>query len=198
MPSHNGHQVPRAGEARTTHDEPRHGTMCQGQRSGGERGRSNDEGRAKKKKKKHQSTNHANASRDSKESKKHDAPDWSIRGGEEHGLSPRTGSAGAEPRATDRSVRGNGENTAKKRPGFEHPGRGWSTAQAPGLDRPEENLVPQTGASEATKRIRSKDAPEWSNRGGTKHGTTPQTGSSGGEPGATDWSIRGNGENRKK
>ena len=31
MPSHNGHRVPRIWEARTTHDEPRHGTMCQGQ-----------------------------------------------------------------------------------------------------------------------------------------------------------------------
>ena len=31
-----------------------------------------------------------------------------------------------------------------------------------------------------------------------KHGTSPRTGSSGGEPGATDWSIRGNGENTIK
>ena len=29
----------------------------------------------------------------------------------------------------------------------------WSTAQAPGLDRPGENLVPRTGASEATERM---------------------------------------------
>ena len=31
-----------------------------------------------------------------------------------------------------------------------------------------------------------------------KHGNSPRTGSSGGEPGATDWSVRGNGENTKK
>ena len=31
MPSHNGHRVPQTREARTTHDEPRHGTRCQGQ-----------------------------------------------------------------------------------------------------------------------------------------------------------------------
>ena len=31
VPSHNGHRVPRTREARTTHDEPRHGTRCQGQ-----------------------------------------------------------------------------------------------------------------------------------------------------------------------
>ena len=60
------------------------------------------------------------------------------------------------------------------------------------------NPVPRTGASEATERIRKKDAPDWSIQGGMKHGTSPRTGSSGGEPGATDWSIRGNGENAKK
>ena len=52
-----------------------------------------------------------------------DAPDWSIRGGVEHGPSPRTGSSGGEPGATDWSVRGNGEKTTKRRPGLEHPGR---------------------------------------------------------------------------
>ena len=31
VPSHNGHRVPRTREARTTHDEPRHGTRCQRQ-----------------------------------------------------------------------------------------------------------------------------------------------------------------------
>ena len=31
VPSHNGHRGPRTGEACTTHDEPRHGTRCQGQ-----------------------------------------------------------------------------------------------------------------------------------------------------------------------
>ena len=76
-------------------------------------------------------------------------------------------------------------------------GAGWGTARAPGLDRPGVNPVPRTGASEATGRIRQKDAPDWSFRGGMKHGISPRTGSSGGEPGATDWSVRGNGENTK-
>ena len=74
-------------------------------------------------------------------------------------------------------------------------GAGWSTARAPGLDRPGVNPVPRTGASEATGRIRQKDDRDWSFWGGMKHGTSPQTGSSEGEPGATDWSVRGNGEN---
>ena len=77
-------------------------------------------------------------------------------------------------------------------------GADWSTAQAPGLDRPGENPVPRTGASEATERIRQKDAPDWSIRGGVEQGTSPRTGSSGGETGATDWNIRGNGENTAK
>ena len=77
-------------------------------------------------------------------------------------------------------------------------GAAWSSARAPGLDRPGVNPVPGTGASEATERIRQKDAPDWSLRGGMKHGTSPRTGSSGGEPGATDWSVRGNGENTIK
>ena len=69
-----------------------------------------------------------------------------------------------------------------------------STARAPGLDRPGVNPVPRTGASEATGRIQQTDAPEWSYRGGMKHSISPRTGSSGGEPGATDWSVRGGGE----
>ena len=31
-----------------------------------------------------------------------------------------------------------------------------------------------------------------------KHGTSPRTGSSGVEPGVTDWSVQGNGENTTK
>ena len=58
--------------------------------------------------------------------------------------------------------------------------------------------MPRTGASEATEKIRLKDAPDWSIRGGVQCGTSPRTGSSGGEPGATDWNIRGNGENTAK
>ena len=77
-------------------------------------------------------------------------------------------------------------------------GASGSTARAPGLDRPGVNPVPRTGASEATGRIRQKDAPDWSYRGGMKHGISPRTGSSGGEPGATDWSVQGGRENTTK
>ena len=71
----------------------------------------------------------------------------------------------------------------------------WSSARAPRLDRPGVNPVPRTGASEATEGLRQKDAPDWSIRGKVEHGPSPRTGSSGGETGATDWSIRGNGQN---
>ena len=69
---------------------------------------------------------------------------------------------------------------------------------APGLDRPKVNPVLQTGASEATERIRKNDAPDWSIQGGMKHGTSRRTGLSGGEPDATDWSVRGSGEHTTK
>ena len=170
---------------------------------------------------------------DSKESKMHDAPERSIRGGVELGPSPRTGSSGGEPGATDWSVRANGGDTSKRRPGLEHLGRSgarhkpqdwivrgttrchglerprqrreydkktprigasgteWSTAQAPGLDRPGGNPGPQTGRSKATERIRQKDAPDWSIRGGQEQGPNPRTGSSGGAPRAADSNIRG-------
>ena len=78
--------------------------------------------RKEKKQTKHRSTAHANTEV-SKERKKHDAPDWSIRDEREKGPSPRTGSSGGEPGATDWSVRGNGENTTKGRPGMELQGR---------------------------------------------------------------------------
>ena len=60
-----------------------------------------------------------------------DAPDWSIRGGMKHGPSPRTGSSGGEPGAMDWSVRGSGENTTKRRPGLEHPGRNEARPEPP-------------------------------------------------------------------
>ena len=87
-------------------------------------GRAGEEQRrwARGKKKQHQSTAQAN-SEVSKERKKHDAPEWSVRGEWEHGPSPQTGSSGGEPGATDWNVRGNGENTTKKRPGLELAGR---------------------------------------------------------------------------
>ena len=71
-------------------------------------------------------------------------------------------------------------------------------ALAPGLDRPGVNPVPWTGSSEAMEGLRQKDAQDWSILGGVEHGPSPRTGSSGGEPGATDWSVRGNGENTIK
>ena len=47
-----------------------------------------------------------------------------------------------------------------------------------------------TALSEAVKaKLGITDAPDWSIRGAMKHGTSPRTGSSGGEPGATDWSV---------
>ena len=46
----------------------------------------------------------------------------------------------------------------------------------------------------AAERVRQRDPPDWSIRGGMKHGASPRTRSSRGEPGATDWSARGNGE----
>ena len=162
-----------------------------------------------------------------------DALDWSIRGGVEHGPSPQTGSSGGEPGATDWNIRGNGEKTAKRHPGLEHPGRSgarpkppdwivwgrnrfhglerprqrreydkktpqigasgaeWSTAQAPGLDRPGGNPGPRTGTSEATERKQQKDAPDCSIQGGPDQGPNPRTGSSGGAPGAADWNNGG-------
>ena len=50
----------------------------------------------------------------------------------------------------------------------------------------------------AADRVRHKDPPDWSIRGGMKHGASPRTRSSGAEPGAKDWSIRGNGESTIK
>ena len=114
-----------------------------------------------------------------------------------HGASPRTGSSGGEPGATDWSVRGSGENMTKRPPGLEQPGRNEARRKPPDWI-PGVNPVPRTGASEATGRRRQKDAPDWSNRGGMKHNISPRTGSSGGGPGATDWSVRGGRESTTK
>ena len=73
-----------------------------------------------------------------------------------------------------------------------------STARAPGLDFSGVNPEPRTGASEATGRIRQKDAPELSCQGGMKHNNNPGTGSSRGETGATDWGVQGGGESTTK
>ena len=131
------------------------------EREGKGRGKQSGAGRAveeqrrraceQKKQTNHQSTAHANAEV-SKERKKHDAPDWNIRGEWEQGPSPQTGSSGVNP-------------------------------------------VPRTGASEATGRIRQKDSPD---RGGMNYNISPRTGLSGGEPGATDWSVRGGRESTTK
>ena len=96
-------------------------------------------------------------------------PDWIVRG--------RTRCYGLERprqrREYDKKTPRNGASEAER-----------STALAPGLDRPGLNLVPRDGASEAAERIRHKDAPDWSIRGGMKHGPR-------GAPGAADWNIRG-------
>ena len=84
-----------------------------------------------------------------------------------HGTSPRTGSSGGEPGATDWSIRGNGENTTKRRPGLEHPGRSGARPEPPdwivrgrtrchGLERPRQRReydknTPRIAASEAER-----------------------------------------------
>ena len=40
----------------------------------------------------------------------------------------------------------------------------------------------------AVERVRQKKAPDWTIRGGMKHGASPRTG----KPGAKDCSVRGN------
>ena len=109
-----------AGDVRRSSCRERKG---RGKQSGA--GRAGEEQRrwAREKKNKKTPKHRARKQRSSKERKKHDAPDWSVRGEWEHGPSPRTGSSGGEPGATDWSVRGNGENTTKRRPGLELPGR---------------------------------------------------------------------------
>ena len=110
-----------------------------------------------------------------------------------HGTSPRTGSSGGAQGATDwreydkktpRIVASGAEWSTAQAPGLDRPGENpvlrngaseaeRSMAPAPGLDRPGVNPVPRTGAFEATERIRQKDAPDWSIRGGMKHGPNP-------------------------
>ena len=77
---------------------------------------------------------------------------------------------------------------------------GMKHGASPGLDRQGVSPVPRTGASEVTGRIhkKKKGAPGWSIRGGKKHGISPRTRPSGGEPGTTDWSVRGNRENMRE
>ena len=112
-----------AGEERTGGGEGGEGAGKAKQSKESEGGAQTMGARKKKKKQtKHQSTAHTN-SEVSKERKKHDAPDWSVQVECEHSPRPRTRSSGGEPGATDWSVRGNGENTTKRRPGLEQPGR---------------------------------------------------------------------------
>ena len=70
-------------------------------------------------------------------------------------------------------------------------GAEWSAAQAPGLDHPWRNPGPRTRTSEATERIRQKKAPDGSIWGRQEHGSNARTGSSGGAPGVAHWYIRG-------
>ena len=115
-----------------------------------------------------------------------------------HGTSPRTGSSGGEPGATDWIIRGNRENTTKRRPGLEHPGRSGARPKPPdwivrgrsrchGLERPRQRReydkkTPRIGASGA----------EWSTA------QAPGLDRPGGNPWATDWNNRGNGEKTAK
>ena len=133
-------------------------------------------------------------------------------GGEGAGKAKRSGESGGGATTMGALKKTNKQNTKAPRtqtpksarrernmtPRIGASGASGSTARAPGLDHPGVNPVPRTGASEATGRIRQKDAPEWSYRGRMKHSISPQTGSSGGEPGATDWSVRGGGESTTK
>ena len=102
----------------------------QGAKDSGAGGAGEEQRQWAREKKKQQSTTHAHAE-DSKERKKQDAPDCSIWGGVELGPSPRTGSSGDEPVATDWSIPGNGENTTKRHPGLEHPGRSGARPKPP-------------------------------------------------------------------
>ena len=79
-------------------------------RSGGSGGGRNNDARAKNKK-----TNapHTQTPKTAKRVRYYYAPDRRIWRGVELGLSPRTGSSGGEPGATDWSIRGNGEKTIK-------------------------------------------------------------------------------------
>ena len=124
-----------------------------------------------------------------------------------HGTSPRTGSSGDEPGATDWSVRGNAENTTKRRPGLEHPGRSgarpdptdWivrGRTRCYGLECPRQRReydrkTPRIGASEAE---RSTALAPGLDRSGVN--PVPRTEASEAkerirQKDAPDWSIRG-------
>ena len=84
-------------------------------------------------------------------------------------------------------------------PGQEQPGgQDWSIQgrSSAGLERPGPQKEVEAAAARNDKdnKNKSTDAKEWSNQGGREH--SPQTGSSVGEPSATDWSIQGNGAPR--
>ena len=129
------------------------------------------------------------------------------REGKGRGKQSRAGRAGEEQQRCAREKNNNKQNSKAPRtqpaksarresnmtPRIGASGARGGTARAPELDRPGVNLVPWTGAFEATGRIRQKDAPDWSYRGGMKHNISPRTGS-----GATDWSVRGGREGTTK
>ena len=82
-----------------------------------------------------------------------------------HGASPRTGSSGGEPGATDCSVRGSGENMTRRPPGLKQPGSNEARRKPPdwvvrgrtryhGLERPRQRgeydkKTPRIGATGA-------------------------------------------------
>ena len=124
-----------------------------------------------------------------------------------HRTSPRTGSSGGEQGPTYWSVRGNGENTTKRRPELEHPGRNEARPGPPdwivrgrtrcyGLERPwqrreYDKKMPRIGASEterSTALAPGLDRPGVNPvpRDGACEATERE-----GQIGAPDWSIRG-------
>ena len=96
-----------------------------------------------------------------------------------HGASPRTGSSGAEPGATDWSVRGNGENTTKRRQDWSYRG---------GMKH---NISPRAGSSGG-----EPGATDWSVRGGRESTTKrpprlEQPGRNEARRKPQDWIVRG-------
>ena len=130
-----------------------------------------------------------------------EASHWSIRGGVEHGPSPRTGLSRGEPGATDWSVRGNGENTTKRRPGLGHPGRSGARHKPPdwivrggtwGHGREHPSQRRENGKKTARIGASGGDRSKAQTRGLDRPGLhpVPRTGTSG-DATHPDWNIRG-------
>ena len=132
----------------------------------------------KKQQTKHQSTAHAN-SEVSKERKKHDAPDWSVRGKWEHGPSPRTRSSGVNPVPRTGASEATVRIRQKDAPDWSY----WGGMK--------HNISPRTGSSGV-----EPGATDWSARGGRENTTNRPPGLK--QPGRNearrkppDWFVRG-------